>query len=65
MSLKDDIKESNIKSYVSVNKDDFPIVYNLNGKEYEIRHTNGGGLVMRGYVENDEFHQESIEEKKD
>ena len=47
--IKQTLRENKVKSYIHITEESFPIVLNFHGKEYEIRYTVNGGLIMKGY----------------
>ena len=47
--IKQVLKLNKVKSYMTVSEDIFPFILHYNGKEYEIRYTPNGGLVMTKY----------------
>jgi hypothetical protein len=50
--IKEILKQEKVKSYMNVTEDIFPIILCYHNKEYEIRYTPRGGLIMKGYERN-------------
>jgi hypothetical protein len=46
--IKESLKSEGVKTYIWTSRENFPVRLQFEGKEYEVKYTINGGLIMTG-----------------